>query len=176
MIPAVVTIAGRAAVVGPWVAAMRRGETFGIDVVVVAPVSQREAWDVLTDFDAMASFVPNLESSHIVSRDGDRLRVEQRGEARWGPITKRFTTLRDVQLVPVQSVSSESVEGSMPRVKSLTRFKEVAGGTEIWHRVDIVFETWMPDFLAERFLQYEMDEQFRAVVDEMLRRRASRGK
>jgi hypothetical protein len=30
----------------------------------------------------------------------------------------------------------------------------LAGGTEIWHRVEIVFETWMPDFLAERFLQY----------------------
>lgn len=165
--------AASAAIGGPWIAVSRRGDVFGIDAVIIAPVTPREAFDVLTDFDAMAGFVPNLESSRVTARDGDRLRVEQRGVARWGLLSHRFTTVRDVVLLPTESVTSSSVEGSTPRVQSVTKFREVPGGTEVWHRVELVFETWMPDFLAERFLHAEMNEQFEAVVAEMLRRRAA---
>ncbi len=68
----------------------RSGELYVVDAVMVVPFSPREAWDVLTDFDAMASFVPNLEVSRVTSRSGDRLQVEQRGVARWGPLSQTF--------------------------------------------------------------------------------------
>lgn len=170
-----VTASAAAAIGGPWVAAMRRGNVFGVDGVVVAPVTPGEAWDVLTDFDSMSSFVPNLEASHVTARDGGTLRVEQRRVVRWGPVQKTFRTVRDVTLVPKETVTSVPVEGSATRMRSVTQFKAVPGGTEIWHRAELEFETWMPDFLAERFLQDDMNDQLEAVVAEMLRRRAAGG-
>jgi ribosome-associated toxin RatA of RatAB toxin-antitoxin module len=154
------------------VSVRRRGELLVVDAILLAPVSQREAWGVLTDFDAMSGFVPNLEASRVTSRDGGHLRVEQRGVARWGPLAHAFT-MREVELEPITQVRSQSVAGSLRQVKSLTQFAAVAGGTEIRHHLELGIDTWMPDLLIEPFLRHEVREQFEAVVGEMLRRRAS---
>lgn len=156
------------------VSVQRRGDLLVVDATLVAPVSQREAWVVLTDFDAMSAFVPNLEASRVTARDGGRLRVEQRGVARWGPLAHAFTMVREIELEPFAQVRSQSVSGSLRQVKSLTRFSAVAGGTEIRHHIELDVDTWMPDFLIEPFLRHEVREQFEAVVAEMLRRRAVR--
>ena len=169
---ALAAVAPRAgAAVDMQVAVSRRGDLMLVDAVLVAPVSQREAWVVLTDFDAMSRFVPNLDESRIAARSGERLRVEQRGVARWGLLTHAFTMVREIELQPMEQVRSRSVGGSMRDVTSLTRFAAVAGGTEIRHHLEIGVDTWMPDFLIEPFLRHEVQEQFEAVVAEMLRRR-----
>jgi hypothetical protein len=172
---AIAAVGAKAAIGGPWVAAMRRGNVFGVDATVIAPVTPREAWDVLTDFDAMAGFVPDLELSRVTARDGNTLRVEQRRLAQWGPVTTTFMTVRDVTLEPTESVKSVSVEGSALRGTSVMQFKAVPVGTEIWYRAELAFETWMPDFVAERLLQDDMNGQLEAAVAEMVRRRAAGG-
>lgn len=152
----------------------RNGEIYVVEAVLVVPVSPHEAWDVLTDFDAMARFVPNLESSRITGRSGDRLQVEQRGVARWGPLSQSFTMIREIELQPIDEVRSKSTGGSLRQVSSVTRFAATAGGTEVRHHVEFSMDSWMPAFLAQPFLQHEVREQFDAVVGEMLRRRADR--
>ena len=137
----------------------RSGELYVVDAVMVVPFSPREAWDVLTDFDAMASFVPNLEVSRVTSRSGDRLQVEQRGVARWGPLSQPFTTVREIELQPIDEVRSKSIGGSLRQVSSVTRFSAAAGGTEIRHHVEFSADTWMPQFLAQPFLRYEMQRR-----------------
>jgi hypothetical protein len=158
---------------GTWVAVMRRGEVFGIDAVIKAPVTLREAWAVLTDFNGMAAFVPNLESSRVLAQTGEMLRVEQRGAFKWGPVSQSYSTVREVQLSPMETIRSASVDGATPREQSLTRFKEVADGTEIWHRAELAFKSWMPDYVAERFLRDVMRERYEAIVAEMVRRAGS---
>jgi hypothetical protein len=148
----------------------RDGETFIIDAVFVAPVSVREAWAVLTDFDAMSRFVPDLESSRITARVGTRLTVEQRGTARWGPLALRFQTVREVELTPFERVTSHVVSGSLRRVDTLTRFATVAHGTEIRHHIELMTESWLPDFVVEGFLRAEVRQQFEALEREMRRR------
>jgi ribosome-associated toxin RatA of RatAB toxin-antitoxin module len=128
---------------------------------------------VLTDFDAMARFVPNLEESRVAARDGGRLRVEQRGTARWGPLTHAFTTVREVELEPISVVRSHSISGTLRDVRSLTRFAPAPGGTQIRHHLEFAADTWMPPLLVDPFLRHEVREQFEAVVGEMLRRRAA---
>ncbi len=153
-----------------WVAVMRRGPVFGIDAVFKAPVALRDAWAVLTDFDGMAAFVPNLESSRVVSESGATLRVEQRGTLKWGPVSQAYSTVREVQLAPMETIRTTSVAGATPREQSLTQFKEIAGGTEVWHRAELAFKSWMPDYVAERFLRDVMQERYEAIVAEMVRR------
>jgi ribosome-associated toxin RatA of RatAB toxin-antitoxin module len=163
---------GLAVAIEMQVSVQRRGDLLVVDAVLVAPVSQREAWSVLTDFDAMAAYVPNLTSSRVMQRDGKHLRVEQRGVARWGPLAHEFTTLRDIELDPIAQVRSQAFGGTLRRMKSLTRFAAIAGGTEIRHHLEFEVDTWMPDLLIEPFLRHEVREQFEAVVEEMVRRGA----
>lgn len=144
-----------------------------IDAVLLAPVTPLEAWAVLTDFDAMARYVPDLEESRVSLRLGNRLRVEQRGVARWGPFARPFTMVREVELTPVERVESRSIGGTLQRVRTSTQLVQVAGGTEVRHHLEFVFNVWMPDLLADAFLRYKVREQFDAVVEEMLLRRAA---
>lgn len=165
----------------PWPAAaiemqvtvQRLDDVVIIDARLLAPVPPTEAWAVLTDFDAMSGFIPNLEASHVTARDGERLRVEQRGVARWGPFARPFTTVREVELEPMTLVRSRSIGGSLGPVKSQTRFEAVAGGTEVRHHVEWRLDTWLPDFVVEPLVHHEVREQFEAVVSEMVRRRAA---
>jgi len=159
--------------VGTWVAVMRRGDVFGIDAVLTAPVPPMVAWDVLTDFDGMAAFVPNLQSSRVLARAGDTLRVEQRGELKWGPVMSSYATEREVLLTPVETIRTTSVAGASPREQSVTRFKAVPGGVEVWHRSELAFRTWMPDYVAQRFLRDVMQERYEAIIAEMVRRNAA---
>jgi hypothetical protein len=165
----------------PWPAAaiemqvtvQRRDEVVVIDARLLAPVSPPEAWAVLTDFNAMSGFVPNLDASLVTARDGERLRVEQRGVARWGPFARSFTTVREVELEPMTLVRSRSVGGSLGAVTSQTHFEAAVGGTEVRHHIEWRLDTWLPDFVVEPLLRHEVREQFEAVVGEMVRRRTS---
>ncbi len=150
----------------------RDGELVLIDAVLLAPMTPAEAWVVLTDFDTMARYVPDLESSRVTIRLGNRLRVEQRGVVRWGPFARPFTMVREVELTPMEQVESRSIGGTLQRVRTSTLLAPVAGGTEVRHHLEFVFSVWMPDLLADAFLRYKVREQFDAVVAEMLRRRA----
>ena len=49
---------------------VRQGESFRIEIDMFLAAPPARAWQVLTDFDHMAAFVPNLERSRIVERTG----------------------------------------------------------------------------------------------------------
>ena len=154
------------------VSVSRRGDVFLVDAVLGAPVTGPEAWRVLTDFDAMSSFVPDLDTSRVTGRSGERLRVEQSGVARWGLLAHAYSMVREVEMEPMQLVRSYSLAESQMQVRSVTHFVSVPGGTEIRHHIEIGVDTWLPAALVEPFLRHEVREHFDAVVAEMLRRRA----
>ena len=73
---------------------------FTVDLLMHAPVSPTQAWNVLTDFDHMADFVPNLKTSQVVERSEALLRVSQTGTARYGVFWTDFESLREIRLMP----------------------------------------------------------------------------
>jgi hypothetical protein len=152
----------------------REGDTFRVDATLFAPVGQEVAWDVLTDFDRMAKFVPNLQTSRVVSRDGNRVVIHQRGVARFGPLAFGFSSERLIEMTPRFEIRSIQLRGNMRRLESLTRFSAEEGGTHLVYRVEVEPGALYPAALTERFLRDEVAEQFDAIVQEMLRRDAAR--
>jgi hypothetical protein len=63
--------------------ATREGDVLRIEASAEFEGTVALTWQVLTDYERLAEYVPNLQSSRIVSRAGDRVTVEQRGEARF---------------------------------------------------------------------------------------------
>ncbi len=47
---------------------VRNGGAFIVDALLIAPMPRRDAWAILTDFDGMSGFVPNLSASATTSR------------------------------------------------------------------------------------------------------------
>src|SRR4051812_34475972 len=94
-----------------------------IHVKVDAPVKAPRAvvWAVITDYDHMASFLPNVRKG--VGRRGPatRLHVFQKGEASRGLLTIRFENLREIDLEPQTEVRSRIISGDTMPAEFRTR-------------------------------------------------------
>ena len=60
------------------------------------PLEIEEVWAVLTDYDRLTSFIPNLISSRVVSREGLEVVLEQEGAQRFAGL--RFTAKVTLEL------------------------------------------------------------------------------
>src|SRR5438046_9364180 len=56
----------------------RQGEFITVNASALMQVDARIAWEVLSDYDNLAQFIPDMKTSRIVSREGNRALVEQK--------------------------------------------------------------------------------------------------
>lgn len=159
----------------PSVTVRQQGESFVVEVTLAAPVPVAVAWDVVTDIDAMATFVPALDESRILTRNGERWQILQRGAIRLGPIAFAYTTVRDVTLIPRTSIRQVQVRGTMPRLETLTTLSPEGGATRLDYRIEVNPAAPFPDFATRFLLRRAVGAQLEAIVREMVRRHAVAG-
>lgn len=149
---------------------------FTIDVDVRAPVPRQVAYAVLSDFSRMAAFVPNLERSEVLSRNGNRLRVFQQGQMRYGWFSVDFESVREVDLLP-DRILAKSVSGTARHMESELRFdaSSVERETRFHYHAWVVPETGLPPLIGPAAVRNGVAEQFSAMVQEMMRRLAPGG-
>src|SRR5712692_10081889 len=58
----------------------RQGEYITVSASALMQVDGRIAWEVLSDYDHLAQFIPDIKSSRVVARSGNRGLVEQKGD------------------------------------------------------------------------------------------------
>lgn len=153
------------------VTVIHEGDAYTVDALMHVPITPQEAWAVLADFNHFADFVPNTQFSHIVSKPGEPLRIEQKGQARYGPLSYSFESLREVELRPYETLKSRLIKGSMKKMETLTRLSAETGGTSISYHNETVPDSWLPPLIGTEFIRHEVAEQFRALIQEMLRRK-----
>lgn len=152
----------------------QQDDAFIIDATLTVPVPVATAWEVLTDFDGMHRFVPNLRASHVVRTDGQVVVIAQRGVLRFGLIEQPFDTERRIELEPMTRMRTTQLAGSMRRLESTTTFAPLASGARLDYRVELVPGSFMPDFITRWFLDYEFRMQLGALAQEMERRHGER--
>lgn len=144
---------------------------FTIDMAAHAPVSRELAWEVLTDFEHMASFVPNLKTSQVTERSSELIRVRQTGTARYGVFWTDFESEREIRLFFPREIRSLGIRGNVRHMESLMRLEPEPGGTLLRYHAQIQPDFWLPPLLGPAFVQHETAEQFSAMIREMVRRR-----
>jgi hypothetical protein len=126
--------------------------------------------DVLTDFNHMVGVVPNLESSQIVSRQGNVFVIKQRGRANFGPFSFPFESLRQIELLPDGRLLGRALGGSTKHMRSELRVQAQGRGARIDYQIEVVPDRWVPSSIGVHFMRHEMAEQFTALIHEMERR------
>ena len=63
----------------PTVTVERDGDTFFVRGRATVAVDPRVAWDTITDYEHMRDFLPNIERSNVIARNGSRMTVEHVG-------------------------------------------------------------------------------------------------
>jgi len=149
----------------------KSGQTVIVDASMSINATPREVWDVFTDFDHMAEFSPILQSSKVVARDGDTMRVEQTGRVRYGLLSFSYESVRDVVLSPTHEIRSVSAGGSLKSGEATTRLTADGAGTRIAYHSESVPKNWVPPGFGVREIEKQTRAQFEGVRNEILKRK-----
>lgn len=141
-----------------------------IDCPVHAPVAV--AWEVLTDYDHMAAFISNLESSIVQARDGLKLVVYQKGKATRGPLTFPFETVREIELVPFQQIRSQIIAGNIKASVFTTHFVDDGTLLHIINNGRYTPNIWVPPIIGPALIEAETRKQYGEIRTEIMRRSA----
>jgi carbon monoxide dehydrogenase subunit G len=146
------------------------GEAYVVNAVFAAPVPPSIAWDVLTDFDNLAKWVPNVSESKAIKRDENTVVVEQKGVARYGAASFPYTTERKIDLKKPTNIKTAQIKGNMRRVESTIAIEPDGKGTRILYHLEIVPSLFAAAVMSKKFVESEVSQQFTAIVGEMTRR------
>lgn len=152
----------------------RRGDLVFVDAGMTAPVDIRLAWQVMTDYERMPEFLPQLESSEILERRENFLRLAQTGRVYIGPIPWSFEYVREVELTPPRRIRSVIVGGSLASGEVITELRPQGDGTRISYRSEAVPGMWVPLGISEAVIRNQVRDQLEQMRDEMLRRQRAR--
>lgn len=147
-----------------------RDGTYFASLAFVVAASPAVVIDVLTDFNHMVGIVPNLESSQIVSRQGNVFVIKQRGKANFGPFSFPFESLRQIELLPDGRILGRALGGSTKHMRSELRVQAQGRGARVDYQIEVVPDRWLPSSIGVPFMRHEMAEQFSALIHEMDRR------
>lgn len=162
-----------AALPDPEVRVKDKDGTLVLDIAYKLPVSQRVAWDVLTDFEAMPGFIPNLEESHILQRDAKRMVVEQKGKFSLGMLNLPYESKREIETTPYQILRAHSLSGT--KMDSTTMLIPAGDGTQLYYHATAVPSVSLPSNMIASTLSEMLESQFKAMGQEMMSRAKAAG-
>lgn len=149
---------------------LKDGPTISVDVDCPVATPVAVVWDVLVDYDHMARFISNLESSIVRKRDGDRLIVYQKGKAKRGPLAFAFENVREINLVPYREIRSRLIGGDLKTSEFTTRLVDEGGVLHIVNSGRYTPKIWVPPLIGPALIEAETRKQFGEIRAEILRR------
>ena len=150
----------------------RDGERIIVDVNFPVAAAALDTWNVMTDYDHMSSFVSNLQSSRVISRDGNTLVIEQKGKAARGPFTFAFENVREIVLTPIREVRSRMITGNLEMSEFRTEVIDHGDSSEIVNHGEFIPKVWVPPIIGPAVIEAETRKQFQEFRAEILRRKA----
>ena len=160
------------------VEAERRGE--GVEVraraLVTAPLPL--VWEVLTDYERLPRFIPGVAKSAVRLRQGNRVIVEQSGEARFLLFSFPIEVTLEVLESPSEWIPSRAVGGNVRQMEGRYDLQPdpVRAGVMVRYRGLIEPDFDLPPLVGPAALRSRVKEQFTAMVAEIERRAAAAGK
>ena len=157
------------------VSVTRHGDVFHVDASAEFEGGAARTWQVLTDYGRLAEFIPDLESSRVVSREGRHVVVEQKGEARalfFGfPIDVRLAITEH----PYERLESRAIGGNFREMQNAYVLEAAQGRIVLRYTGRLVPDFYVPPLIGTYALRSSVEASFRALVEEIERRHQNPG-
>ena len=147
------------------------GGTFEVTARAVVYAPADLIWQTLTDYDHLADFVPGMNSSHVVLRQGARLVVEQKGAIGWWFFSYPIHVTVAATERPYQAIDVHLLQGNLRRLDGGYRIEPRPDGSAevVWQGV-VEPDTQLPGFIQKALLHRSISEQFTGILREIERR------
>ena len=162
--------------------AERRGDSVEIHARALITASAALVWEVLTDYERLPGFIPGIAKSVVRQRQGNRLVLEQTGEARFllfsFPIDVRYEVVES----PPEWISSRAIGGNLRRMNgryelqpgpARTGAEGTRGVMRLRYEGAIEPSFELPPLIGLVALRSMVEQQFTAMVAEIERRVAA---
>ena len=154
----------------------KNGAEVIVDVDCPVNATVAVTWEVLTDYDHMAEFLSNVQSSSVQTRDGQVLHVYQKGKAERGLLSITYENLREVELVPYEEIRSRLISGDMKASAFTTRVVDDGIKIHILNSGRYTPKIWVPPVVGPALIEAETRKHFGELRAEILRRYAQHPK
>src|SRR5262252_10137778 len=109
----------------------RDGEFVTVSASAVMKVDPHVAWAVLSDYDHLARFIPDMKSSRVVSREGNVVKVEQKGDVGFFFYKEPVTMLLEVHEEPPSRITARGLQGNVKDLETRYELQPSASGLKL---------------------------------------------
>lgn len=137
---------------------------------VAAPLPR--VWRILTNYERMTEFVPDLESSKVLSRNGNDVMLEQFGVARLLFMTRPIHLIVRVNEQPMSAIDISLVSGDMKQYAARWELIPVpeTGGTRLIYKGRMMPNFYVPSLFGSKMIHNDVEHMMRAVLTRLDRR------
>jgi len=134
----------------------------------------QQTWQVLTDYERLPEFVPKLQSSRIISRNGNETVLDQQSTAGiwFASQTIRLTLLVTEQ--PYSEIDVKFLAGDMKHFISRWEIapaeKDGVEGTHLVYSGEMEPEFFVPPMIGDVLVESDVKQMLQAVSVEVVRR------
>jgi ribosome-associated toxin RatA of RatAB toxin-antitoxin module len=107
---------------------------YQVDASATVHAPLASVWKILTDYESMSQFVPDLTSVRIVSRSGNDAVIEQFGTARFLFIAKPIHLIVSVTETPMSAIDIALISGDMRHYEARWELVPANDGLRIIYR------------------------------------------
>ena len=136
--------------------------------VAAAPA---DVWRVLTDYERMPEFVPDLREARVLARNGDQVTVEQFGTARLLFLRRDIHLVVQVHEQPIAQIDISLVNGDMRLYSCRWRLVPVpgTGGTRLIYSGTLAPKFYVPSLLGASMVGADIKKMMAAVLERLNR-------
>jgi ribosome-associated toxin RatA of RatAB toxin-antitoxin module len=150
--------------------AEREGSFVTVSAWVVMRADQRIAWAVLSDYDHLAKFIPDMKTSRVLSRDGNKLRVEQKGDVGFFFYREPVNVILEVLEDPPRRITARAVEGNVRTLETRYDLQPADSGVRLDYSGRFEPNFAIPPLIGMPLVRRLIERRFRAMVEEIQRR------
>ncbi|WP_296001972.1 SRPBCC family protein [Rugamonas sp.] len=123
-------------------------------------------WRILTDYEHMNEFVPDLSSCRVLSRNGNEVIIEQMGTARFLFMSRSIHLVVRATEQPMSSIDIALVSGDMKHYESHWELFLVpeTGGTRVVYSGRMVPNFYVPGLLGAKLIRGDIERMMGSVL------------
>lgn len=139
---------------------------FEVDAAGIVRAAPERVWQVLTDYEQMDQFVPDLASCKVLSRSGKEVIIEQFGTARFLIMSKSIHLIVRAQETPLSSIDIGLVSGDMKHYEAHWKLVPLpdAGGTRIVYKGKMMPNFYVPGLIGGSLVRSDIAHMMTAVL------------